>query len=552
MADSSEAATVQFDAVVIGAGVSGMHFIHLARQRGWSVQAFEAGSGVGGTWYWNRYPGCRVDVESLEYSYSFSEELQQEWEWSERYAGQPELERYCNHVADRFGLRPYVRFDTRVTSAHFDEKRERWTVCTNTGAVVSARYLISATGTLSDPVLPKFEGLDQFQGLKLQTSLWPRERPALAGKRVAVIGTGASGVQVIQTLAPTVGHLSVLQRTAAHTVPLRNHPMDPAHQRAMKSRYGELRKALAASFAGLTTLHSQIEAPPTRSALEVSDEERRRVFEDRWASGGLCIYNAFTDLLLDERANAELESFYRDKLAQRVAKPGIADKLTPRGHPVLTRRLAGDSGYVEAFDRDNVDLVDLQEEPIRRFTPGGIVVGVREIPLDAVIFATGFDVGIGAIARIDLRGRNGRSLQEAWAQGFKTHLAMTMDGFPNLFCINGAGVPFYNPMLMCEFQGNWIMRCIDQLERRGARTMEPTTEAVETWTRFHDSITDMTLFPKGRNYYMGDNIPGKTRRSAFFWGGWPLYVKQCEAALADNDCLRYDGKAIRARLDAGY
>lgn len=540
MAGSFAAPLAQYDVVVIGAGVSGMHFIHLARQRGWSVQCYETGAGVGGTWFWNRYPGCRVDIESLEYSYSFSDELQQEWEWSERYAAQPELERYCNHVADRFDLRPHIRFNTRVTAVHFEEHTGHWAVRTESGETVGARFVIVATGFASDPVRPDFEGLDDFRGTKLQTSLWPRERPSLSAKRVGVIGTGASGVQVIQTIAPQVGRLTVLQRTAAYSVPLQNRPMDPQHQREVKARYPELRKAQAASFAGFTRLHSQIEAPPSRSALEVSPEERQREFENRWASGGLCLYNAYTDLLLDEKANSTVDRFLREKLRARVSKPGVADKLTPHGQPALTRRLAGDTGYCETFDRDNVDLVDLREEPIRRFTADGIIVGEREIALDVVIFATGFDVGTGAISRIDVRGRSGRHLHDEWSRGFATHLGLTCAGFPNMFCLVGAGAPFYVPILLAEYQAGWIVRCIEQMERRGAHTVEPTAEAVEAWTRFHDSVTDATLFPKGQNYYMGDNIAGKPRRSVFFWGGYPLYVQQCEAALERIECFRYE------------
>lgn len=430
MADSSVARMTQFDVVVIGAGVSGIYFIHLARQRGWTVQCFEAGSGVGGTWYWNRYPGCRVDVESLEYSYSFSEELQQEWSWAERYAGQPEVERYCNHVVDRFGLRPHICFNSRLEAAHFDEAIGRWTVRTDTGEAVIARFLIMATGAQSAPVPPSFQRLQEFRGTQLQTSLWPREQPPLAGKRVGVIGTGASGVQVIQTIAPEVAHLTVFQRTAAYSVPLRNALMDPEHLRQVKSRYADLRKALAESFAGTTTLHSQIDPPPTRSALEVSAEEREREYEDRWASGGLCFYNAFTHLLLDEKANATLDNFLREKLRMRVRKPDLAEKLTPRGYPVLTRRLAGDTGYYEVFNRDNVELVDLNAEPVRHFTPSGIVVGEREISLDVVVFATGFDTSTGALSRIDIRGRGGRTMKDEFARGQWTFFGADGCGLP--------------------------------------------------------------------------------------------------------------------------
>ena len=543
-ADASGGGTPQFEVVVIGAGFSGMVAIHRAKQRGWSVQCYEAGAGVGGTWYWNRYPGCRVDLECFEYSYSFSEELQQDWEWSERYPPQPELERYCNHVADRFGLREHIRFNTKVTAAHFEETTQRWIVRTHTGETVSASVIISATGIYSEPYIPPFEGLDTFQGLKLQSSRWPMEQPDFRDKRVGIIGTGASGVQLTPIIAKQAAQLSVFQRTASYTVPLQNRPMDPQLAREIKSNYAALREAERISGAGFTTVHSHPVPPPTLSALEVSDDERRRVYEDRWASGGLCFYHAFTDLLTSEPANATLAEFFKEKIRSRVSKPGVAEKLIPRDNPAMTKRLAGDTGYCEAFDRDNVELVDLRAEPISRFTKTGIVVGEREVPLDIIIFATGFDLGTGAMSHIDIRGRGGLSLKEHWAGGLRTYLGMMAHGFPNLFWLFGPGCPFYNPLLLAEYQTALIERFTEG-RKPSDELIEATSEAEAAWTALSNEVTNMTLFTKGNNYYMGDNIPGKPRGSTIFLGGFPMYVEHCEQALQTRQGLEPPGAVTR-------
>lgn len=421
MAEPHSAAATLLDIVIIGAGLSGLYAVHRARQRGDSHRCYEAGAGVGGTWFWNCYPGCRVDIEGFEYSYSFSEELQQDWTWSERYPPQSELERYCNHVADRFGLREHIRFNIKVTSAHFDDATQRWIVRTNTGETVSAAVLISATGIYSEPYLPPFEGVEDFAGLKLQSSRWPREPVDFSGKRVGVIGTGASGVQLTPIIAQQAAQLSVFQRTASYTVPLQNHVADAQRTREVKAGYAILREAQRVSGAGFTTVHSRPVPPPMRSALEVSDEERRRVYEARYASGGLCFYHAFTDVLTDARANRTLADFLDDKIRARVSRPEVAARLTPsRANPALTKRLAGDTRYCETFNRDNVELVDLRAEPIRRFTQTGLIVGEREVPLDVIIFATGFDLGTGALSHVDIRGRGGRRLNAHWAQGVRT------------------------------------------------------------------------------------------------------------------------------------
>lgn len=547
-ADTPDRPPPRFDVVVVGAGFSGMYAVHRARQRGWSVRCYEAGSGVGGTWYWNRYPGCRVDIEGFEYSYSFSEELQQKWEWSERYPPQAELERYCNHVADRFGLRENIRFDTRVKAAHFDDASQRWIVRTDGGEIVSAQVLVMGTGIYSEPYLPPFEGLELFQGLQLQSSRWPREPVNFAGKRVGIIGTGASGVQLTPIVAREAAQLSVFQRTASYTVPLQNRKADPALTRQIKANYAALREAERVSGAGFTTVHSLPVPPPTLSALEVSPDERRRVYEDRWVSGGLCFYHAFTDLLTNEEANRTLEDFFKEKIRSRVSKSEVAERLTPRVNPALTKRLAGDTGYCEAFDRDNVELVDLRAEPIRRFTPTGLIVGEREVPLDVCIFATGFDLGTGAMSHIDIRGRGGRSLNDHWSQGIRTYLGMMSHGFPNLFWLFGPGCPFYNPVLLAQYQVEQIERFLDG---RGhpREPVEASAEAETEWSELSNAITNMTLFTRGNNYYMGDNIPGKPRVSTVFLGGFPLYVEHCEKAVRTRAGLVSDkARPLAARI----
>ena len=524
------------DMVVVGAGVSGLYSVYRAVQRGWSVRAFEAGTGVGGAWYWNRYPGCRVDIEGFEYSYSFSKELQQEWTWSERYPSQPEVERYLNHVCDRFDLRSRFTFRTRIEAAHFDDTSQTWILRTDSGETVCARTLVLATGIYSQPNRPQFAGLDDFQGKKLYSSRWPREPVDFTGQRVGLIGTGASGVQITPLVAKQAAHLSVLQRTAVYTVPLRNGPADPERTREIKADYEDTRHAQWVSDIGFTHLHSRPAPKVTQSALALTDEERLRIYEDRWASGGLSYYYTFTDLLTDPAANRTLEVFFKEKIRGRVSDPKIAELLTPRAEPVLTKRLAGDTGYLETMERPNVELVDLRAEPIRQFTQNGIVVGDREIPLDVIIFATGFDFGTGAFARIDIRGRGGRRLIDDWAQGVRTFLGMMTNGFPNLFWIAGPSCPFYNPMLNAQYQVAQIERFLDG-RADADEPVEATAEAVAEWTTLHNSIGDMTLFMQGNNYFVGANVAGKPREIPLFLGGFQLYKERCDAAAQERSCF---------------
>ena len=451
----------QVDMVIVGAGFAGLYMIHRARQCGLSVQCYEVGEQVGGTWYWNRYPGARVDIECVEYSYSFSKELEQEWDWSERYAGQPEIERYANHVADRFDLRRDITFNTRVAAAHFDEATRRWRVSTDSGKEISARFCIMATGLISAPIEPRFDGLDTFQGEQYLTSRWPSEEPSFHNKKVAVIGTGSSGIQVISEVAQKAGELFVLQRTPSYTIPLQNRPVEPGHAAKMKRQYEELRQRQFNSFSGFTLVHSDLSPPPSQAALEVSEAERRAEYENRWASGGLSPYYAFTD---------------------------------------------------------------------SRFTSTGIVVGETEIELDAVIFATGFDVMTGAMDRIEIRGRDAEALKNRWAERLTSHLGMMTHGFPNLFWINGPHSPFYNPILLAEFQCDFITDLITDMSSQELDVLEADATAEDEYVQLTNNIGNSTLYPESENYYMGDNIPGKARATLFWFGGFPFYRKQCRLA----------------------
>jgi cation diffusion facilitator CzcD-associated flavoprotein CzcO len=530
MSDSGKP-QVQVDMVVVGAGFAGLYMTYKAQEAGLSVTCFEAGNGVGGTWYWNRYPGARVDIECVEYSYSFSKELEQEWQWSERYAAQPEIERYANHVAERFNLNEKIQFGTRVGSAIFDEVTRRWLVTTDQGDVVSAQYCIMATGLISAPVEPRFEGLESFRGEQFMTSRWPQEAPEFAGKRVAVIGTGSSGIQVISEVAKEADQLYVLQRTPSYTIPLQNRPVNAEQVANIKTNYESLRQLQYDSFAGFTLVHSELAPLPSQSALEVSPEERRAEYENRWASGGLSPYYAYTDSLLDETSNETLAEFAREKIRERVDDPELAEKLCP-DYQILTRRLSPETNYLEVFNQANVDLVDLNERPIERFTASGIIVGGEELELDAVVFATGFDVMTGAMDRIDVRGRNDRTLKDRWSEGLTSYLGMMTNGFPNLFWVNGPHSPFYNPILLAEYQGDFICRLFEELRTHNADTIEPDVDAERQYVQFTNDIGNMTLFPKSDNYYMGDNIEGKPRNVVFFFGGFPLYREQCEAGAS--------------------
>ncbi len=518
----------EFDVVIVGAGFAGLFMLHRVRGLGLTARVFEAGSGVGGTWFWNRYPGARCDVESVEYSYQFSDDLQQEWEWSERYAAQPEILEYLNHVADRFDLRKDIRFETRVESATFDEDEARWSIRTSDDEV-SAQFLVMATGCLSSANVPDFKGSGTFQGETYHTGRWPTEGVEFAGKRVGVIGTGSSAIQSIPIIAEEAQSLVVFQRTPAYSVPARNGPLDPAEVREIKAEYPEFRARnnLMVTAFGSRTPHNDI------SALAVDEEERRNEFESRWERGGFGYMAAYNDLLLNPDANEVAADFVRSKIRETVRDPAVAEKLLP-STVIGCKRLCLDTGYYETFNRENVDLVDVSETPVE-ITPKGVRVGGDEYDLDCIVFATGFDAMTGALLAIDIRGRGGVSLREAWADGPHTYLGLGMVGFPNLFSISGPGSPsvLTNMVVSIEQHVNWIADCIDYMRERGLRRIEATQDAQDAWVEFVNVVADFTLYPRCNSWYLGANVPGKPRVFMPLIG-FPTYVEKCEQVVADG------------------
>lgn len=528
--------TSDLDFAIVGGGFTGLHMLYRATRAGRKVRLFEAGTGVGGTWYWNRYPGARVDVESLEYSYSFSEELQQEWNWTERYSAQPELLKYANHVADRFDLRPHIQLNTKIVSAIFDEASNRWTLTTAQGEKVRARFCILATGLLVVPNKPKIPDLDSYAGVQVLTSHWPKDGIELSGKRVCVIGTGSSGIQCIPEIAKVASHLTVLQRTPSYCIPARNRALDPDYQRAIKARYPELRKKEEAALAGFISLDFIDDPYPTKNAMEVSAEERRAEYDRRWAAGGLSFYYAFKDLLFDPTANATLAEYVDQKIRERVRDPKTAEKLIPKSFPILSKRLCADNGYYEAYNRDNVTLVDLHEAPIQRAVPEGLVVGDQTMPFDVIVFATGFDALTGSIAHIDVRGRGGRTIRQHWSDGLKTYAGLMASGFPNLFFMNGPGAPsaFNAPIRIAEYQADYIMRCAEFMDARHVASIEVSSRSEIEWMAAVNTLAAPTLFMKTSSWYLGDNVPGKPRQMLVYLGGYQAYRDECEKAAANG------------------
>ncbi len=456
LGDSMSGKAENFDIVIVGAGFAGMYALHHLRGLGFNVLVVEAAGGVGGTWYWNRYPGARVDIESVEYSYSFSEELQQEWSWSERYSAQPELLRYANHVADRFDLRRDMRFNTRVISAVFDEKTDTWVVTTD-GGEIRAKYCIMATGILSAANLPDFPGMDLFKGPKYHTAKWPHEGVDFTGQRVGVVGTGSSAVQTIPIVAKQAKHLTVFQRTPPYCVPQRNCPMPPEYERKVKSNYAEWRRREKYESAGAFNVANYEQQPRiTTSAMDATPEERLALYEDRYKSGGLAIYLVYEDVFTNLESNETVSEFLRGKIRERVKDPAVAELLVPK-YPALAKRLCADNGYYETYNRDNVTLVDIRGGEIE-LTAKGIKVKGVEREFDSIIFATGFDALTGSMVRMDIRGRGGKQLKECWSDGAITAMGLMTAGFPNLFYLNGPGspAPLYHPIFLAEEQTGWI------------------------------------------------------------------------------------------------
>jgi cation diffusion facilitator CzcD-associated flavoprotein CzcO len=494
----------QFDVIVIGAGVTGLYALYRLRELGFSVRVFEDGSGVGGTWYWNRYPGARFDSESYTYGYSFSEELLQEWDWKEHYSGQPENERYLNYVADKFDLRRDIRLNSRVTSAVYDEGENRWEIQTEDGHRARAQFLIAAVGVLSAHYVPDFAGLESFQGGWCHTARWPKEGMDLAGKRVGVIGTGATAVQLIPEIAKEVAHLTVFQRTANYCVPLRNGPIDPEWQREIKASYPDIFKKCS------ETPGAFMHQFDPRSALTLSPEERLAQYERLWAEPGFKKWLAnFYDIMMPGEANEDYAEFVRTKIRERVKDPVVAEKLVPKDHPFGSKRLPCESGYYEVYNRDNVLLVDVREAPIERITPRGIQTRDAEYELDVIIFATGYDAVTGSLTRIDIRGEGGQTLKDKFAAGPRTYMGIQSAGFPNLFTMPGAGAG--NFTRGCEPLVEWVSECIGYMREQGLTRIEATPEAEEAWRAHVVEAGANLLRTKANSWFVGANIPGKAR-----------------------------------------
>ena len=520
------------DVVVVGAGFSGLYLLHKLRGLGLTVRVFEAGDGVGGTWYWNRYPGARVDIESQEYSYSFDEGLQDDWVWTERYSAQPELLRYLNHVADRFDLRRDITLETRVVSAVFDEDKASWTVATDKGETVEARYCIMATGCLSAPNEPRFAGMESFKGESYHTGRWPHEPVSFAGKRVGVIGTGSSAIQSITEIAKTVGHLTVFQRTPNYSVPAHNGPIDPAKVQHWKDNRAALRQEARMSGAGIVAVE-----PTEALAVETPEEERRQVYESRWGRGGFAIGGAFVDQAIDPRANAMVAEFVAEKIRGVVKDPATAEKLIPSGYPFGTKRLCVDTGYYEVFNQPNVELVDISNDPIETITPEGLrLKGGADYGFDILVYAIGFDAMTGALSKIDIRGKDGQALKDKWEHGPRTYLGLMVAGFPNLFMVTGPGSPsvLSNMVVSIEQHVDWIADCITHLNGRQLNRIEATTEAEDAWVAHVNEVADTTLYPQANSWYLGANVPGKPRVFMPYVGGVGLYREYCDDVVAND------------------
>jgi cyclohexanone monooxygenase len=518
-----------FDAVVVGAGFAGMYMLHRLRGLGFSARVFEAGGGVGGTWYWNRYPGARCDVESMQYSFSFSEELDQEWNWSEKYAPQPEILSYANHIADRFDLRRHIVFDTRVTAATFDEEAKCWLIETDRGDRVSAKFCIMAVGCLSAPNRPHFEGLEDFRGPVYHTGEWPHQGVDFGGQRVGVIGTGSSAIQSIPIIAQQAATLTVFQRTATWSVPAWNEKLTPEYLQAVKADYPALRAKARARPTGFYFLFN------TKPALEASPEDRETQYEQAWTRGGLPFLGSYGDLLFEKAANDTIADFARRKIRDIVRDPATADLLCP-DNVFGCKRLCVDTGYFETYNLPHVKLVDVSRSPIERFTPDGIEVDGVAYPLDAVVCATGFAAMTGSFDKIRITGRNGITLAEKWRAGPRAYLGIASAGFPNLFMITGPGSPSVLASMIqaIEQHVDWLADCISHMRDVGATSIEPTLKDEDAWVEHVNDVSTVSLRSTCSSWYVGTNIAGRPRVFMPYIGGFPVYVQKCNEVMSNG------------------
>jgi cyclohexanone monooxygenase len=539
--NSHAAGTEAYDVVVVGAGFAGMYMLHRLRGQGFSVRVYEQGGDVGGTWYWNRYPGARCDVESMQYSYSFSEELQQEWNWSERYAPQPEILKYANHVADRFDLRSDIQLNTRVDRAAFDESASRWSVTTSDGKSVTAIYVVLATGCLSNARMPDIRGLKDFRGKVYHTGHWPHESVDFTDLRVGVIGTGSSAIQSVPIIARQAGQLTVFQRTPNFSIPARNAPLTVEEREAFRARYPEIRR-----FAREQARNGIYTEMPDRGALDDGDNERRSKYEARWMRGGLTFMSVYNNLAIDKAANDTAADFVREKIAEIVRDPETARLLQPNNHPIGSKRICIDTDYFATFNRPNVALVDIRSNPIEEITANAVRTGGRDYEVDALVLATGFDAMTGSVAKIDIRGRDGQTLNRKWAEGPKTYLGLMSAGFPNLFIITGPGSPsvLSNMIVSIEQHVDWITDCVAWMRDRGLDSMEANRDAEDKWVAHVNEVAHTTLYPQANSWYMGANIPGKPQIFMPYIGGVGAYRQICNDVAAKG----YEGFAMAAAV----
>lgn len=532
-------ATRKLDAMVIGAGVAGLYQLHMLRKRGFDVRAYDAASGVGGTWYWNRYPGAKFDSEAYIYQYLFDENLYKDWSWSSKFPEQPEIERWMNYVADRLDLRKDIQFNTSITSAVYDEERRRWTVSTDTGETIDTQFLITCCGMLSAPLETVVEGQDSFEGHIFHTSRWPKEPVALEGKRVGVVGIGATGIQVIQTIADKVGHLTVFVRTPQYVLPMKNPKYSAEDVASYKARFEELRDTLPHTFSGF-----EYDFGP--SWAELTPAQRRARLEEFHADGSLKLWLAsFGEMFFDETISAEISEFVREKMRARLKDPKLCDLLIPADYGFGTHRVPLESGYLEVYHRPNVSTVNCRETPIRRVTPKGIELSDgTEIKLDVIVLATGFDAGTGALTRIDIRGKEGRSLKEDWFRDIRTTMGLQIHGYPNLFT---TATPLAPSAALCNMttclqqQVEWITDCIEHMRQDGKTVCEPTRAFEDAWVAHHDAIANATLIAKTTSWYVGSNVDGKPRRVLSYTGGVGTYRQKCDEVAAKG----YEGFAMQ-------
>lgn len=517
------------DVVIVGAGFAGIYATHLLRSKnGLNVKGFEKGSGVGGTWYWNRYPGARCDAESIVYSYSFDDDIQQEWTWSERWATQPEILSYANFVADKLGIREAYDFNTEVASIEWDDADGIWTTTTTAGQTTTSRFVITAVGCLSAAQMPQFDGLENFQGELYHTGSWPHEGVDFAGKKVAVIGTGSSGIQAIPVIAQQAEQVTVFQRTPNYTVPARNRKLGVDEVALVKAVYPALREKLKQTPAGVVV------KSPIGSALELSAEEIRAELDRRWEQGGPTFMNAFTDTMSDREANEITARYIREKIAETVQDPERAELITPTSYPVGTKRICVDTDYYETYNRPNVELVDVREHRIERIGATGPVVNGREYECDILVMATGYDAITGPLLRLGITGRDGLPLKEAWEEGGKSYLGLSVAGFPNLFTVTGPGSPsvLTNMIPSIEQHVEWISDLLENLDSQGIERIEASEQAQEDWVAKVNAIAAQTLYPEAASWYMGANIPGKPRVFMPYAGGLNTYRELCDGIAA--------------------